>query len=71
MRMVLWIGLGVLILGIVSLFVPIPRTERNGLKAGGMSLGIETQHSEKVPPIASGILIVAGAGMIIAGKIKI
>jgi hypothetical protein len=70
MRTVLLIGIGILILGIISLFVPIPRTERSGLRAGGMSLAVETQHSEKVSPIVSGILILAGAGMIIAGKRK-
>jgi len=37
-----------LILGIVSLVVPIPRNQREGFKAGGVSVGVETRHKEKV-----------------------
>jgi hypothetical protein len=69
--MLLWIGLVVLVLGIASLFVPIPRNEREGLKAGGISIGVETQRSERVSPIVGGVMILAGAGMMIAGKRKI
>jgi len=48
--------------------VPIPRNEREGFKAGGLSVGIETQHEEKVSPIVSAVLILGGAGLMIAGK---
>jgi hypothetical protein len=68
MKALFWIGLTVLILGLVSLAVPIPRTERDGFKAGGISIGIETQHSERLSPIVGGVMILAGAGMMIAGK---
>jgi hypothetical protein len=70
MRALLLIGLIVLILGLVSLVVPIPSTERTGVKAGGISLGVETQHEEKVSPLVSAVLILGGAGMMIAGKVK-
>jgi hypothetical protein len=39
------------VLGIASLFVPLPHTERSGVKVGGSSIGIETTHDEKVSPI--------------------
>ncbi|HXI42670.1 MAG TPA: hypothetical protein VNH83_21990 [Bryobacteraceae bacterium] len=55
-------------LGLVSLVVPIPRNEREGFKAGGLSVGIETQHEEKVSPIVSAVLNLGGAGLMIAGK---
>jgi len=58
----------VLILGVVSLVVPIPRTEREGFKAGGVSVGLETRHEEKVSPFVSVVMILGGAGMMIAGK---
>jgi hypothetical protein len=47
MKMLFWIGLAVLILGVASLVVPIPRNESDSFKVGGMSVGVETQHSEK------------------------
>ena len=64
------VGLLVLILGIASIFVPIPRKERSGIDIGGVSLGVETTHRETVSPIVSGVLIIAGAGLIIAGSRK-
>ncbi len=70
MRALFWIGILLLILGIVSLVVPIPRHEREGFKAGGLSVGIETRHDEKVSPIVSAAMILCGAGLLIAGKRK-
>jgi hypothetical protein len=64
------VGLVILILGVASLFVPIPQKERSGIEVGGVSLGVETRHDEKVSPIVSGVLILAGAGLMIAGKRK-
>ncbi|MCU1284700.1 MAG: hypothetical protein JWO13_1050 [Acidobacteriales bacterium] len=61
-------GLIVLILGIVSLFAAFPQRERHGIKAGDVSLGIETQHNEKLPPLLSAVLILGGAGMMIGAK---
>ncbi len=68
MKTIFWIGLVTLVLGIVSLFVPIPRNERDGIKVAGVSIGIETRHDEKVSPIVSAVMILGDAGMMIAGK---
>ncbi len=70
MRALFWIEILLLILGIVSLVVPISRHEREGFKAGGLSVGIETRHDEKVSPIVSAAMILCGAGLLIAGKRK-
>jgi hypothetical protein len=68
MKNLFWVGLVVIVLGALSLFIAIPHTERDGISAGGMSVGIQTQHSERVSPIVSGALLLAGAGMLIAGR---
>ena len=70
MRPIFWIGLVVLVLGVLSLVVPIPHKEREGLSAGGISMGVETQHSQTVSPIISVVMILGGAGMMIAGKTR-
>ena len=70
MKALFWIGMVVLILGIVSLVVPIPRNERKGFKAGGLSVGVETRHEEKVSPYVSAVMILGGVGMLVGGKMK-
>lgn len=67
MKTLFVIGLAVLILGVASLLVPIPHKERAGVEVGGVSLGVNTTTRETVSPIVSGVLILAGAGMVIAG----
>jgi hypothetical protein len=68
MKALFAVGLVLLILGVASLFVPIPQKERSGVHVGGVSLGVETTHKETVSPIVSGVLILAGAAMMIGGK---
>ena len=70
MKALFWIGMAVLILGVVSLVVPIPRNEREGVTVGGVSLGVETRHDEKVSPFVSAAMILAGIGAMVAGKVK-
>ncbi len=67
MRILFWVGLIVLILGIASLFIALPQRETHGVRAGDISVGIQTQQNEKVSPIVSAVLIIGGAGMMIAG----
>jgi hypothetical protein len=62
------LGIAALVLGLLSLVVPIPNRERSGVKVGDVSIGITTQHDEKVSPIVSAVLIVGGLGMIVAAK---
>ena len=70
MKLLFWIGIFVLIVGIASLVVPIPRNETKGFKAGGVSIGIQVRHDEKISPAISAVMILAGAGMMIAAKVK-
>jgi hypothetical protein len=70
MKALFWIGMVVLIVGIASLFVPIPHNEREGFKAGDVSVGIETRHEDKVSPYMSAAIILGGAGMMAVGRTK-
>jgi hypothetical protein len=70
MKPLFLIGLAALVLGLASLMIPIPHNEREGVNLGGVSLGIETHHSEKAPPMISAVIILAGAGLMIAAKVK-
>ena len=67
MKALFWIGVIVLVLGIASFFVPLPHNEREGIKAGGVNMGVEVRHSETVAPAVSITLTVAGVVMMIAG----
>ena len=62
MRLLFWVGVIFVVLGIASLVVPIPHTERSGVKVGGSSIGIETTHDEKVSPIISALSDCRGRG---------
>jgi hypothetical protein len=66
MKALFWVGLTVLVLGVLSLFVPIPHRERNGLTVGGVTVGITAQHDANVSPVVSAVMIVLGAGMLTA-----
>ncbi len=68
MKALFGVGLIVLVLGILSLFVAIPQTENHGIKAGDTSIGVQTTHSKKVAPVVSAVLILGGAGIMIAGR---
>jgi hypothetical protein len=68
MKMLFGVGLVVLVLGIASFFIPFPRRENHGIKVGDASIGVQTQHDEKLSPAISAVLILGGVGMMIAGK---
>ncbi len=68
MKTLMLVGLVVLILGIVSFFVPFPHSEHHGVNLGDAHVGITTHDDEKVPPAVSVLLVVVGAGLMIAGR---
>ncbi|MGA8152157.1 MAG: hypothetical protein WB952_14480 [Terriglobales bacterium] len=67
MKLLLFIGLVLIVLGIASLVVPVPHSETQGIKIGGASLGVQTSHSERVSPIISVVLIAGGIALTVAG----
>ena len=68
MRVLLFTGLILLILGLTLLFVPIPHSVRHGFTAGSVSVGVTTTERERVHPGISAVLIVAGVALMIAGR---
>ena len=66
MKILLYAGLLLVVLGIASLVVPIPHTETEGIKVGNTNFGVQTSHSERVSPIVSVVLIAGGIALGIA-----
>jgi hypothetical protein len=67
MKILLFAGLVLVVLGIASLVVPVPHNETEGIKIGDASIGVHTSHSERVSPIISVVLIGGGIALTIAG----
>jgi hypothetical protein len=68
MKALLLVGVVVLVLGIVSFFVPFPHSEHHGVSLGDAHIGVTTHDDEKISPAVSVILVVAGAGLMLAGR---
>jgi hypothetical protein len=67
MKILLIVGLVLVVLGVLSLVVPIPHTHSEGIKVGNANLGVQTTHDEKVAPAISIVLIAGGIALSIAG----
>ena len=70
MKALMIVGVLLVVLGIASLFVPIPHSENKGISAGDVKIGVQVRHDEKVSPIISAVLIVGGIGLMVAGSRK-
>jgi hypothetical protein len=59
----------VLVLGIVSFFARVPIYDHEGVTRGDIHPDIATAEPREKMPVAAGVvLVVVGAGLIIAGK---
>jgi hypothetical protein len=65
MRALLIVGVILIVLGVVSLFVGIPRQHRSGVEIGGAKVGVQTQTNERIP-VAASIAIIAGGVVLTA-----
>ncbi|GAC1428118.1 MAG: hypothetical protein NVS1B11_07280 [Terriglobales bacterium] len=70
MKALFGIGLVVMVLGILSFFVPLPHSEQHGANLGDIHVGVTTKHEDLLPVGVSVALVVVGAGMMIAGRGK-
>jgi len=70
MKSVSMIGLVLLLLGILSFVVPIPRHENHGVKIGDTKIGVQTEESEKLPPAVGIVLLSGGVVALVLGSRK-
>jgi len=68
MKPLMLVGLAVIALGILSFFVPVPHSEHHGVSLGDAHVGITTHGEDRVSPVVSIVLVVVGAGLMIAGR---
>jgi hypothetical protein len=59
MRNLAYVGVLLLVLGVLAFVVPIPHREDHGVKIGDTKIGVQTDSSQKLPP-AVGIVLMAG-----------
>lgn len=64
------IGAVLLLLGLLSFFVPIPHQENHGVQIGDAKIGVQTSHSERLSPVISGVLVLGGVLAMAAGARK-
>jgi hypothetical protein len=68
MRVLMLVGVVILVLGVLSFFVPVPHSEHHGVSIGDAHVGITTHDENTVAPVVSLVLVVVGAGLMIAGR---
>jgi len=70
MKSVGFVGILLVVLGLLAFVVPVPHSENHGVKIGDAKIGVQTQTSEKLPPAAGIILLVAGVVALALGARK-
>jgi hypothetical protein len=64
------VGVLLLVLGVLSFFIPIPHRENHGLKIGDTKIGVQTESSEKLPPAVGIVLLAGGTLALVLGSRK-
>jgi hypothetical protein len=62
------VGVVLLVLGLLAFVVPVPHNDSHQVKIGDAKLGVQTEHSEKLPPAVGIILLVGGVVALAAGS---
>lgn len=61
-------GVVLLIVGILSFVVPVPHREDHGIKIGNAKIGVQTESSQRLPPVVGGVLLAGGVLLIAMGS---
>jgi uncharacterized membrane protein len=70
MKNLVFVGILLLVLGLLSFVVPIPHSENHGVKIGDTKIGVQTENSEKLPPAVGIVLLAGGALALVLGLSK-
>jgi hypothetical protein len=64
------VGVLLLVLGVLSLVVPVPHRENHGVKIGDAKISVQTESSDKLPPAVGIVLLAGGVVALILGLRK-
>ena len=64
------IGIVLVVVGLLALTVPIPQKEDHSVKIGEAKIGVQTQSSQKLPPMVGIILVAGGVLALVTGSRK-
>jgi hypothetical protein len=70
MKPIALVGVLLLVLGMFSFVVPVPRKENHGVKMGDTRIGEQTENSEKLPPAVGAVLLAGGVLALVLGSRK-
>ena len=70
MKALPFVGVLLLVLGILSFVIPVPHRENHGVKIGDTKISVETENSEKLPPAVGIVLLAGGVVALILGLRK-
>ncbi len=65
-----FVGVLLLLLGVLAFVVPIPHSENHTAQIGDATISVQTQHSEKLPPLIGMVLLAAGVVTLVIGSRK-
>jgi hypothetical protein len=70
MKPLAWLGVVLVILGVLAFVVPVPHHEKHGVSIGDAKFSIQTENSEKLPSAVGIILVGGGVVALILGMRK-